>query len=157
MHLAALGVEEIWVTGGDGVEASYLHSGALSSDELSRSLLEGLEQSGGTHLPRVVIERRWSREWLRTQLAQRPAYDRWVADTDGKGSPVCAPQHGLILAVGPERGWSEREREWLRNLGFRTLCLGPRVLRTDAACLMALGLVSSVWPVPSAVASAWQV
>jgi RsmE family RNA methyltransferase len=38
------------------------------------------------------------------------------------------------LAVGPERGWSARERQFLMDSGFRSYSLGKRVLRTETAC-----------------------
>lgn len=47
------------------------------------------------------------------------------------GTPLC-------LAVGPEGGWSPRDREQLRAAGFRGVRLGPRVLRTETAGLAAI-------------------
>ncbi|MFX6652872.1 RsmE family RNA methyltransferase, partial [Acinetobacter baumannii] len=44
----------------------------------------------------------------------------------------------LCLAVGPEGGWSPRDREHLRAAGFDGLRLGPRVLRTETAGLAAI-------------------
>ena len=45
------------------------------------------------------------------------------------------------LAVGPERGWSPRERELLREAGFRFVHLGERVLRVETAVVAAVSLV----------------
>jgi 16S rRNA (uracil1498-N3)-methyltransferase len=45
---------------------------------------------------------------------------------------------GCVLAVGPEGGWSPRDRELLCGAGFIAVRLGPRVLRTETAGLAAL-------------------
>ncbi|MCL2127845.1 MAG: RsmE family RNA methyltransferase, partial [Treponema sp.] len=43
----------------------------------------------------------------------------------------------VILAIGPERGWSDRERDLLEEAGFLRLSLGSRALRTETACVAA--------------------
>lgn len=43
----------------------------------------------------------------------------------------------LVLAVGSERGWSDRERELLEEAGFLRLSMGNRVMRTETACVAA--------------------
>jgi len=49
----------------------------------------------------------------------------------------------LALAVGPEGGWSPRDREQLRAAGFAGLRLGPRVLRTETAGLAAIAALQA--------------
>jgi RsmE family RNA methyltransferase len=46
-----------------------------------------------------------------------------------------------VLAVGPERGWSDRERELFEQAGFLRLSMGKRALRTETACAAAAALV----------------
>jgi 16S rRNA (uracil1498-N3)-methyltransferase len=43
-----------------------------------------------------------------------------------------------VLAVGPEGGWSPRDRALLVGAGFVGLRLGPRVLRTETAGMAAI-------------------
>jgi RsmE family RNA methyltransferase len=43
----------------------------------------------------------------------------------------------VVLAVGPERGWSDRERDLLEKGGFLRLSMGGRALRTETACVAA--------------------
>ena len=45
------------------------------------------------------------------------------------------------MVVGPEGGFSDLEIQFLLDLGFQPLFLGPRVLRTENAALFALGAV----------------
>lgn len=49
----------------------------------------------------------------------------------------------VVLAVGPEGGWSPLDREQLLAAGFRGLRLGPRVLRTETAGLAAIAALQA--------------
>ena len=42
------------------------------------------------------------------------------------------------IAIGPEGGWSPRDREQLVAAGYEGLKLGPRVLRTETAGIAAI-------------------
>lgn len=47
----------------------------------------------------------------------------------------------VLLAVGPEGGWMPREISMMRDShGFHQVSIGPRVLKTDAAVIILLGL-----------------
>ena len=48
-----------------------------------------------------------------------------------------------VLAVGPEGGWSERDRAVLEAVGFKGLRLGPRILRTETAGIAAIAALQS--------------
>lgn len=53
-----------------------------------------------------------------------------------------AEDASIVLAVGPEGGWDESEREdWVSRLHARTISLGPRTLRTESAGLAAASAV----------------
>jgi RsmE family RNA methyltransferase len=49
----------------------------------------------------------------------------------------------VVLAVGPERGWSATERALLRGAGFFLAHLGSRVLRTETAVTAAVALLKA--------------
>jgi 16S rRNA (uracil1498-N3)-methyltransferase len=49
----------------------------------------------------------------------------------------------VCLAIGPEGGFSPAERALLEDAGFVGARLGPRVLRTETAALVALSLLQS--------------
>jgi 16S rRNA (uracil1498-N3)-methyltransferase len=49
----------------------------------------------------------------------------------------------VVLAVGPEGGWSPTDREQLRAAGFQGMKLGPRILRTETAGLAAIAALQS--------------
>lgn len=49
----------------------------------------------------------------------------------------------VVVAIGPEGGWSPRDREILSAAGFIGLRLGPRILRTETAGLAAIAALQS--------------
>jgi 16S rRNA (uracil1498-N3)-methyltransferase len=50
---------------------------------------------------------------------------------------------GIVLAIGPEGGWSARDLAMLRGNGFEGLRLGPRVLRTETAGIAAIAALQA--------------
>lgn len=51
--------------------------------------------------------------------------------------------NALTVAVGPEGGWSPRDRQTLQAAGFTGIRLGPRVLRTETAGLAAIAALQA--------------
>ena len=48
------------------------------------------------------------------------------------------------IAIGPEGGWSPRDREQLLAAGYEGLRLGPRVLRTETAGIAAIAALQAL-------------
>ncbi|MEM8984247.1 MAG: 16S rRNA (uracil(1498)-N(3))-methyltransferase [Pseudomonadota bacterium] len=68
---------------------------------------------------------------------------RLVADTaPGDAWPADSTQK-IFIAVGPEGGFADHERDTLAQHGFLRVNLGPRVLRTETAALTALTVLQS--------------
>ena len=51
----------------------------------------------------------------------------------------------LYMLIGPEGGLSMAEVEQAERVGFVSVCLGPRVLRTETAALAFLSLLQARW------------
>ena len=67
---------------------------------------------------------------------------RWVLDTaDDEVSGWGEIGESGALLVGPEGGWSPRERDELRAAGWRTVGLGERVLRAETAAVVGAALL----------------
>jgi 16S rRNA (uracil1498-N3)-methyltransferase len=66
-------------------------------------------------------------------------------DPTGEHTLASLPTSAIsaALAIGPEGGWSPRDRETLRAAGYTGLRLGPRVLRTETAGLAAIAALQS--------------
>lgn len=52
-------------------------------------------------------------------------------------------QTGMVVIVGPEGGWSQRELEEAQNTGCMPASLGPLILRAETASLTALAIIQS--------------
>lgn len=50
----------------------------------------------------------------------------------------------VILAIGPEGGWSEEEANYLIDKGFIPVSLGKRILRTETAGLYMLSAIGAI-------------
>ncbi len=141
--LATLGVSRILVFRGELSEKSYLESSIWSDGSLDEALLAGAEQAGSTVFPSV------SRLWSLERALDAVSSDSVVVfSSDGPARPRdvlagLAGASGVAVVLGPERGFSEMEE----NLIARTRCtrvrMGERTIRTETACLLAVGAVAT--------------
>jgi 16S rRNA (uracil1498-N3)-methyltransferase len=144
-QLAALGVDRIAVTAARKVERGYFDSHVLRPDVRRRFLMEGLEQAADTRLPAVTVYRRFSDAVREFPDTGHPDAIRLLAEPGTAPTVrtriVESAATRALLAVGPESGWMPEERAALVARGFTTVSLGPRILRTDTACLALMTLI----------------
>ncbi len=100
------------------------------------------EQSGRNFLPRVdpILS-------LEESLTQTDAARKWVLHPkpgSGTALPAVAPD-SVALLIGPEGGLSDHEVDAAIASGFMPLTLGPRVLRTETAPIVALSVLQMQW------------
>jgi 16S rRNA (uracil1498-N3)-methyltransferase len=55
------------------------------------------------------------------------------------------PPQSIVLAIGPEGGFCSEEEEYANQAGFTALSLGPRIIRTETAGIVAISAVESIW------------
>ena len=60
------------------------------------------------------------------------------------GALTVPPGAGVVLAIGPEGGWSPRDRATLAEAGFEGVRLGPRILRTETAGIAAIAVLQAL-------------
>lgn len=58
-------------------------------------------------------------------------------------NPTDAEIGGIMLAVGPEGGWSAAEIALFTRAGWHSASLGPRILRVETAVIAALAVVNA--------------
>jgi 16S rRNA (uracil1498-N3)-methyltransferase len=70
---------------------------------------------------------------------------RYLLDPEATDAIATMPalDGDCVLAVGPEGGWSERDRSVLQGAGFKGLRLGPRILRTETAGIAAIAALQA--------------
>ncbi len=99
------------------------------------------EQSGRNRVPEMVAPQ---------------AFDKWVSKAEADFSFVLSPHETgvlsqypiqssakVILLIGPEGGLSDAEVNLARGHGFKSLNLGPRILRTETAAVAAIVALQS--------------
>ena len=109
-----------------------------------RVVISACEQSGRAFVPQV--------ECLQT-LAQRlsgaiPAAVKLSLEPGGVPTSnsmisVVRELSSVVLAVGPEGGWSERDLAQLALGNFTQVAIGPRVLRTETAGIAAISVMQA--------------
>ena len=71
---------------------------------------------------------------------------RLSLDPEAEADVASLPALGgrtVVVAIGPEGGWSSRDRVALADAGFTGLRLGPRILRTETAGMAAIAALQS--------------
>ena len=142
-QLAAMGVGRIVLVGAKKVEKDFWGATLLKEENHRPLLIDGLMQAGTSILPELVCRRAFRRFVADELDAMFPASRRIVAHPYGvEGAKEAEGPKGtagtLLLAIGPEGGWTDDEVELLEAKGFRRYSLGQRVLRTDTAAIALL-------------------
>jgi 16S rRNA (uracil1498-N3)-methyltransferase len=101
---------------------------------------EGSEQSRRLRPPRIDAPAR-----LPEALQDASAHRIWLDERSGAPALLKAFPLGtggaVSLAVGPEGGWADGEREQFRASGWSGTSLGPSILRAETAVCAALAVV----------------
>jgi 16S rRNA (uracil1498-N3)-methyltransferase len=111
-------------------------------DRLTAIATEAAEQTGRLDVPRVAEPVKLEKLIAGWEPGRRLLF----CDEAGDAKPVLAALDGQAdgpwaILIGPEGGFSPRERELLRALPYATAAtLGPRILRADTAAISALTL-----------------
>ena len=106
-----------------------------------RVAIAACEQSGRNTVPEVrpILP-------FATWIATPAAAPRWMLDPSAAALTAREKPPGAIeLLVGPEGGFSDRERDFAATTGCERVSLGPRVLRTETAPLAALAAMHALW------------
>ena len=121
------------------VQTQFTNSERIRQDRLQAHAVEAAEQCGGTYVPEV------------TDLAKLDTVlDGWPEDrqlvfcdeaTVGLQQALSGGVGKWAILIGPEGGFSQRERDRLMSLPFvHIISLGPRILRADTAAVAAITL-----------------
>jgi len=160
-QMAAMGVGRIVLVGAEKVEKDFWGATLLKEANYRPLLIDGLMQCGTSILPTIETWKSFNR-FLREGLPTFPHTRRIVAHPYGGGglggldglerldgldaAPLTTNheplitnhQPPLLLAIGPEGGWTDAEVEKLEAAGFARYSLGSRILRTDTATIALL-------------------
>ena len=144
--LSNIGVSFIDIFTADTCEKSYRDTKLLTDGGSYAALLEGAVQARDTLLPSLTLYESadmWleKRPWDKINENRIPlliAMDNERAE--GSLFNITQTSRPAVIAIGPERGWSDRERNLFEKAGFLRLSMGERALRTETACTAAAAI-----------------
>jgi RsmE family RNA methyltransferase len=136
---ASMGIRDIDLINSWRVEKSYWKSPRLTAENLRMQSILGLEQAGDTMLPTIRLHQLF-KPFVRGELSDSVsgklallAHPRGAIEVPRNvGQPV-------VLAIGPEGGFIEREVETFQEIGFTAVSLGSRILRVETAIACLVG------------------
>jgi RsmE family RNA methyltransferase len=139
---ATLGVDRMIFVRTKRGEPSYADSRLWSTGEYLRHVRAGVEQAFATRIPSVQVGLDLAAGVAEAGGRARIALDNYEATTPlhRMSLPAAEP---IVLAVGPERGFTSGERDLLRDAGYELASLGRRVLRTESAVVAALSVMKA--------------
>lgn len=139
---ACLGVERILFFSSEKSDPSYAQSTLWKNKGWKEFLVKGAEQAYSTRLPEVIVFPTLAEALSQiSRQSWRVALDPYEA-TSALKSCESKEKRGT-LAIGSERGWTDRERLLLKESGFHFYHLGDRILRVEAACLVGTAIMLS--------------
>lgn len=149
-HAAAYGVRRIDLVNAWRVDKSYLGSSKLDLDAIGENLRLGAEQGMTTHLPEVAVHRRLM-QYL--DAPDPPPGARMLLADARTGDHIeqvvpAGDRAPVVIAIGPEGGWIQRELDTFAARGFAIVRLGAEVLRVEAAVTAALAQLSLLRRLP---------
>jgi len=106
---------------------------------LRRSVIEASKQCGRNRLMAIEPAQDWSafvtaEAGAAVRLLAHPGHDEKL--------PLRQMFGGAMLAVGPEGGFIDDEVQLAIEAGWRTVSLGPRILRIETAAIILAAIVS---------------
>ena len=122
------------------VQTEHTNADRVKLSRLSAHAIEAAEQCGGTYIPKIEELQK-----INEVLENFPP-DRGLLFCDEKLQASEVNLENLkkgkwAILVGPEGGFSEIERNYLKGLRFTfSISLGPRILRADTAAVTAISL-----------------
>lgn len=130
--VSAMGVKRICLIDTESVEKSFWQSHGISADTIREQLMLGLEQSRDTLLPEVSLHREFGVFVEDVLPALLDGVEGYLAHPASARS-IQSGSSPTLLAVGPEAGWTDAERDCLTGCGLMPLGLGMRALRVETA------------------------
>jgi RsmE family RNA methyltransferase len=138
-YAAAMGVMRIYIIRTWRTEKSYFSNSILTEKGLLNETVLGLEQAGDT-IPPVIEVRTKFKPFVEDELPEISEGTLRLAAHPYSEHPMPrGPEKPVTLALGPEGGFIPYEIELLEQIGFTSVHIGERILRTENALSTIVG------------------
>ena len=122
------------------VQTEHTKADRINLTRLSAHAIEAAEQCGGTYIPKIEELQKINEVLENFPLDRRLLFcDEKLQESEVNLENQKKGKWAIL--VGPEGGFSEIERNYLKGLKFTfSISLGPRILRADTAAVTAISL-----------------
>ena len=144
-----LGVEQIVPVEAERTEKGLKTASEKRSVRWNRIAREASEQSRRARLPEIQAA-------VALPDALRIEADYRCLLEEASGTPpmlsvlptVRRSGDRVALLLGPEGGWTDRERELIAGAGWSPVSLGREILRAETAAIAGLAIINAAWSMP---------
>ncbi len=134
----SLGIKEIFLIQTNRVEKSFWQSTALDKKSLYEQCVLGLEQSGDTIFPQIIMKKRF-KPFVEDELPEVIKGSKaFVAHPDAKTPCPAIINKAVTIIIGPEGGFIPYEIEKLCAVGVKPVHFGDRILKVETALIAIL-------------------
>ena len=154
--IAALGVKEVHLTATELGEKSYMQSNLVEHGSAYKMLLDGTVQAASTQVPKLFLHKNFE-ECIKTVKESTPensinlcldnvfpqgSLSQLLKKTElgQENEPL---KRTYVAAIGSERGWTNKERTFLKENGFILCGMGSRIMRTETAATVSASIISA--------------
>lgn len=133
-----LGVTAIQPAAAERSERGLLQAAAKRAARWGRIALESGQQARRLRPPEILPPAPLAR-------CLSAGGSRLYLEEESGAQPLAAaltPESAIVLAVGPEGGWTAAERERFHAACWRAVSLGPFILRAETAAMAALSVLT---------------
>ncbi|KAF7459383.1 16S rRNA (uracil(1498)-N(3))-methyltransferase [Cryptosporidium felis] len=121
-YAVTVGVGRIIFVCTEKTEKSYLNSSKMNKESIEKIVQLGLEQASVTLCPDIYVYASWK---FCLQHLSNEVTDVGLQKHTGP----------IIIAIGPEGGWTENELNDLISEGFKVVNIGERILKVETAII----------------------
>ncbi|MBC7969513.1 MAG: 16S rRNA (uracil(1498)-N(3))-methyltransferase [Verrucomicrobia bacterium] len=151
-----LGVDQILPVMSD---RTLLHPSPQKVERWQRIANEAAEQSERLCVPRIAAPISFAEHIQQDRQPSEPLVKKYLCVARGNAPHLLeclqsaslqserseSPPASIVLAIGPEGGWTEDEVAGAIAVGYQPVALGTRILRAVTAPVVALSLIAAVW------------
>lgn len=114
---------------------------AKKHEQWLKVMIAACEQSQRNRLPTlhqpVVFSRFIGQQYNKKKLILAPGSQHYL-------SSVVRSESGYLLLIGPEGGFSDQEIYTAEQVGYTSVNMGPRILRTETAALASIAVLQAL-------------
>ncbi len=112
-----------------------------------RIALESAKQCGRSFVPKIHIPTDLD-AFIKQSREDKRLYFSEKGGKQLRDILICPkPPSSVVLLIGPEGGWTDKEEQDIVDHEFEAVSLGPLTLRSETAAIVSLALVSHFWNV----------